>query len=316
MALATDLIDDSFKKTKQRFLPFSKEWFKLGLVSLLSSSGGGGGNFSNISNVSDLPGVKDFVKNNLGFILTGAGIATLVGLLWRIITLTFTFIFIDSVITSKTRIKEGFKKHINKGVSVFLLLLLIGLGNLILLGLVSLPILIPLIKNFQNLSIDHFSIPYIIFFAVFFVLDIIVFGLINWFIGNLVIYDMYRKNNFVIDSMKRGLYLLKNDFVEVLVFFLMKIVLGIGAGLIIMLVFFILLIPFGLIGVIFVILFVWLIAAGSVATLLWIIPAIIIGLILLLLFSYTLNVAVLPVNGFFINYTYNFVNELSKRHKM
>ncbi|MGM5482220.1 MAG: DUF7544 domain-containing protein [Nanobdellota archaeon] len=316
MAIATEIIDDSLNKIKKRLFPLNKEWFKLGLVSLLSASGSNGGNVSNITNFGDFSKITHFLKNNFAFILAGGGVLALIGLLWKVVSFTFTFIFIDSVVTGKTIIKKGFSKHINKALSVFLLSFAIGFANLLVVGIVSLPVLIPLIKNIDNLSLQNFSIAYLIFFVIFFIIDIIIFLLINWFIKNIIIYDMYRKNKSLLDSIKRSLYLLRNNPLEVFVFFLMKIVLGIVGGLIVVFAFLVLLIPFGLVGLAIGLLFVFGLFGGGVANLLLIIPAIITGLVYLLLFSYTLNVVILPVNAFFISYTYNFVNVLSKKNKI
>ncbi|MFW6449859.1 MAG: DUF7544 domain-containing protein [Nanoarchaeota archaeon] len=315
MAIATDIINDCINKTKSRFFPLNKEWFKLGLISMLSAQGGSGNVSSNLTNTANLPGVGEFIKKNLVYILSGAGILMLFGLFWKIISLTFSFIFIDAVVAKNNLIVEGFKKHIRKGFSVFLVTLIAWFANLIFLGLLSLPILLPLVRNLDNLGWELFSIPYIIFFVAIFVLDIIVFGLFFWFVRSIVMYDMYRKNKLIIDSLKRAFGFLRKDFVEVLVFFLMQFLLGILAGIIALVAILILLIPFALVGIIIILILVPLAMVGGLNAIFFAIGGLI-AFILILLFAYFSNVVLLPVRGFFINYSYTFVDNLSRKYNM
>ena len=315
MALAIDLINTCLTKTKSRFFPIRiKEWLKLGLIYILSNKGGGSG-FSG-ANVN-VPGSGEFVRRNLGMILGIGGIFFILGLFWRIISLTFSFIFIDGVVSKKNEIVNGFKNHFRKGFSVFLFTLAVTIINLSLLGLLGLPILLPIIENIGNLSLNVINIPYAIFFALFVVVNIIFISLLFWVVNNLVIYDMYRKNKLVLESLRRSFFLIKKNFLEVFLFLLFRFLLGIVAGIISLIVMLVLLIPFALIGIVLAIPFIAIGFSGTMGlAVALIIIGVIVGILLLFLFIYLLNVVLLPVNGFFTFYNYNFVKKLSEKHKM
>lgn len=315
MAQAIDLINPCLNKTKNRFFPIKvKEWFKLGLVYLLSNKGGGGG-FSGVN--FNVPGTGEFVRRNIGIILGVGGIFAILGLLWRIISLTFSFVFIDEVVSRKNEILKGFKTHFRKGFSVFLFTLAVTIINLLIIGLLALPLIYPLIENIGNLSLEMINIPYAILFALIVIVNIIFISILFWIVNNLVIYDMFRKNKLVLESLGRSLFLIKNNFLEVFLFLLFRFLLGIVAGIISLFAALILLIPFALVGVILAIPFIMLGFTGAmeISILLMVIGAIV-GFVLLFLFVYLLNVVLLPVNGFFTLYNYNFVNILSQKHKM
>lgn len=321
MVIAGDLIQPVLEETKRLFFPIkSKFWLKLGLVNLISpnSQGGGGGNFSRgMNNAADVSQVTQFIKQYLAVIIAGAGVLFIFGLLWSIIAMTFTFIFLESVITANVSIREGFKRHIKKGFSFFMLNLVIGIVNVIILGLLSLPLIIPVISNIDNLSFSLISIPYLVFFIIFFLIDIFFMILLRFFLYNFVILDMYLKKNIGSwMSFKRMLMLLRAELKEIFFYFLLRIALSIAIGIIAVVIVLALLIPGLIIGVIFALVFVGIavIQALTVKILLFVI----VGLIAFLFFIawiYAISVVTSPLVAFMYLYAYRFILELNKRNK-
>src|SRR3989338_1086078 len=177
MAIAVGLISDSIQETKKIFFPIDRKfWLKIGLVSLLAHSGSSGFNYR-MANPGEFGKIMNFVKAHVKLILGLSGGLVVLGLLFSVISYIFSFIFLESLFSKKVLIKDYFTKFIGKGVSLFWLNLAFSALNLVFLSLSSLPLLVPLIRNWGNLSWSQFSIPYLIFFVIVFILDLIVFGL-------------------------------------------------------------------------------------------------------------------------------------------
>jgi len=324
MAISVDKISPAFDLTKRFLFPIkAKIWMKLGFVSLLSASqrfGGGSGIRGNLNSIGDLPGnsiakIIDFVKTNIFLIGAGIGLITIINILFNIIQHIFSFILIDSVLTNKVEIGSSFHKHKRKGISTFLFWLVLGILNLLFLVLLALPLLIPILKNLNNLSFSLISIPYLIFFILMIIIDIFVFVIISFIFYNFVVIDMYQKNILSIKSFGRMFNLVKKELKEVFIYFLMKIALGIGAGIISIIVLIPFLIILGIVVLIAVLLGFAIASASTSALIAYIIIAVVFGIVFLLLWIYAMSVVTVPIPVFFINYAYLFLAELNKRNK-
>lgn len=315
MAIATNIINDSIQKTKNIFFPINKNfWLKIGLVSLLSHKGSSNFNYR-LTNPLDLKSLVNFIKSHIYVILAVSTGLFFLGILFPIISYTFNFIFLESLFSKKILIKEYFKKFLKNGMSLFWFNFILSMIELILVVSLSIPILMPLIKNWGNLSWSQFSVPYLVFFAIFFILDLIIVGLISFVINNFVIMDMYTRNTKSLDSFKKMLKLIKLELSESLVYLLMRVVLSIATAIISILIFVALLLIFLIIGaVIAIILYLLYLVLNTKLVL--IILGIIILIILVLIFIYAVAVVLSPIHGFYYLYAYNFFNQLKKRNKI
>ena len=171
----------------------------------------------------------------------------------------------------------------------------------------------PLIQNFNNLSWDIISIPYLILFIMLFVVMIIFLGLIHFVVNNMVAVDMYYRNIKFTAAWKQVIKLVKKELKEVFIYFLMKIVLGIAGGILAL----ILILP------LMVIMFAFFFMVGIVGAFsqflalptTLIVIFVVIGFIGLLIFGYIAAVITLPIDVFFINYMLLFFNKLIENNK-
>lgn len=318
MAIAVDLIRDSMQETKKIFFPINKKfWLKIGLVSLLAHKGSSGFNFNyRIFNPGEFSGAINFLKAHLKLILGVSSGLVILGLLFSVISYIFSFIFLESIFSKKVLIKDYFKKFFRKGLSLFWFNFILGIINLVFLFALGLPLLIPLIKNWGNLSWSQFSIPYLIFFAAMFILDLIVFSLIGFIITNFVLIDMYTRDITAFASFKKMLKLIKTDFFESFVFWLIKIVLGIATAIIAIAIGLIILLAFVLAGGILALILYVIYSGLPQAKIVLIIIGIILAILLILILIYAIAVILSPIEGFYYLYAYKFFNELKTRNKV
>jgi len=315
VAIATDIIQDSIKETKGIFFPIKKEfWLKIGFVSILHNKKSFNLNYTS-PNIRDFTRFINFIKTHIKLILPVSTGIFLIGILFSIISYTFNFIFLESLFSRKVLIKEYFKKFLRKGLSLFWLNFIIGSISLVLLVILALPLLIPLVKNWNNLSWAQFNIPYLIFFAVIFILDLILFGLIGFVINNFVVIDMYTRDTGSFDSFKKMLKLVKAEHFESFIYLLMRIVIAIATAIISIIVFIAMLIVFLLIAAIIAAVFYLLYLLFAPLKLFLIIFGVTIAIILFIALLYLSAVILSPIEGFYYLYAYKFFNELKKRNK-
>ncbi len=318
MAIATDIISDSIQQTKGIFFPINKRfWLKIGVVSLLDHKGSSGFNFrsTRIADPGEFTKFMTFIKAHLSLILGISGGVIVLSWLFSIISYTFSFIFLESLFSRKVLIKAYFKKFIKKGLSLFWLNLALSLINLIIMAPLSLPLLIPLIRNWGNLIWSQFSIPYLIFFAIIFVLDLVIFGLINFVINNFVVIDMYTGSTSSFQSLRKMIKLIRIELFESFIYLLMNILLGIATAIISIFIGLILILAFLIFGGIIALIF-YLIYLGFPQTkIILIVAGIAFAVVLLLVLAYAIAVVLSPICGFYYVYSYNFFNILKKRNK-
>jgi len=302
--LAIDILSPCFEFIKKRFFPINKSyWLKLGFVSLISTRSGvntqigrGINSFSKFGN---------FIKKYWVFLLGISGIGLVLGFLWNIVQNTFLFIFLDSILKGKVKIKKGFGKHVKKGVSLFYFQLLIGLAFLLLISIIALPAIIVYFSG--NTPSGIATVLYIIVAVLVFFLMLMTVICINLLVYYLVIYEMYISNLKFKPALRNTIDLCKKEYKEVLMFILFKVLISIGAGVTIILI----LIP---------VLIIFMIIAGIFAVPLILVGNLVIGLIiglpiaiiLFLVFIYTMAVVNVPVTGYLQYYSYRFMKEVKK----
>ncbi|MBN2421686.1 hypothetical protein JXB41_00545 [Candidatus Woesearchaeota archaeon] len=325
MAYAIDIINDCFKKTKQLLFPIKKEyWLKMALVSLFSSNNySPGNNISQNINSSDFPkgsiNIREWIaklnSNALDFLVNYGLAVGLVfsfflffGLILSYLNAVFNFIFIDGVVNKTIKIRKSFSKNKALGASLFFFRIIFSLINFA----VFIAIFSPIILAFFSNRLAEFN--YWLLIPMVFVFFIIVFiiGIIYFIVNEFLILIMFFNNK----SVKYAwVYFKKIAFkkkLQIVLYWFMKIVLGVGAAIIsVFLVFFLL--------ILFAIVVLLLLGIGYLIYILikaLLVPLIIIGVILAIIlffaFIYTSSLVTLPIRVFFQYYAILMLEKLEK----
>ena len=136
------------------FQPFDlKKWLVIGFAAWLASLGAGaGGNVNYPSRHDEVQKVNDAISEIPHPIVVG-GIVLLVVLVLVLIVLCAWlrarggFMFVDCIVKNRGAVAEPWREFRSEGNSYFLFSLLVGFGLLLVAGLLSLPLVIPAIKD-------------------------------------------------------------------------------------------------------------------------------------------------------------------------
>jgi hypothetical protein len=319
---AIDAIGPAFQHTKVQLLqPFrAAQWAKLALVGFLagelSSAGCNGGNFQ-------MPSGSDGGHGSLGSALPGINpglIAVLIALLilaglifWILfayVSSVMRFILFDSVVIKRCEIRRSWSRRHGDGLRYFvwqiLFTLAIGVGLTVLIGI---PAVFALAVGWFHNAKQH-MLPLIlggmlVFFAVmgFIMLSL----LVHVFTKDFVVPQMALEKISAIEAWRRLLHMLNADKSSYAGYLGLKIVMAIGASVVVGIVTFIVLlvflIPVGGFGVIAVM-------VGKTAGLTWnlytITLAIVIGCIVLAVLLYVISLISVPAIVFFPAYSIYF----------
>ena len=315
---ATELIKPCIEKTKSILFPIKfKLWLKLALLIILAGAirGGSSPNLRIPSGV-DFSTITNFMQNYLTYLIIGFVFLVILGFVAVWMSCVFRFCLLESIYTKTVHVLRYFKKYMKQGWSFFLFTIVIGLISLIILGALSLPLVIPIIKNFSNLSWSIISIPYLVFFITFFILWIIVYGIFTMLMTHYVLADMYlNKIKSSYASFKRMFYLLKKELKQSLLYWLMLFLLGIASAIIFFIAAILAAIPFLIIALILALFFVGLWALANSLLVILIILGVIIGVILISAYIFAIVLVTVPIPVFFVNYQLSVVQELIKKNK-
>jgi hypothetical protein len=319
---AIDAISPAFQHTRQQLLqPFrAAQWAKLALVGFLagelSSGGCNGSSFQLPTHPSGGQRFVDFPLPHVNPVLYAALIAMLIvlaGVFWILflyVSSVMRFILFDSVIAKQCEIRRSWARRNGPGLRYFVWQLLFLLAMLVgLTVLVGIPAALALAAGWLKDPRQH-MIPLILggmllFFVVmsFILLSLVVHVLTKDF----VVPEMALENIGAIEGWRRLLPMLKSEKGSYAGYIGMKIVMALGAavvvGIITFIVFLILLIPVGGFGVIAVM-------AGKTAGLTWnlytITLAVVVGCIVLAVLLYVMSLISVPAIVFFPAYSIYF----------
>jgi len=238
---AFDLISLTFDKTKQRVFPFKfKEWFRLGIISLLAGNGNtsfnsswggnsGGGNSGGGLNFEDLKQkIREGINKYWGIGALIFGVFFILGAIWSYIQSVFQFILVEAVINKEARFT--FKKNSSKGASLFLFRFFISIITLIVIG----GLVAPYIYHFMNANpiIQSVGIPYIIFSIIALIVYLIILFILFLFLYDLVVPYMYAKGTNTIYSLKKIWENIRKNKTETFVYWIARLVMGVAVGII------------------------------------------------------------------------------------
>jgi len=302
---AFSLTSEAINKTGKRLFPFQFwEWVKLTAISFLASnrggrsfnSGGGGGGENGGGNAS-LEDIKSQIREFIrAYWILGALIFSVFFILMTILSYiqsVFTFIFIDSLVGKKSRFT--FRKNSKKGFSLFLFKFVITLVTfLVIIALAS-----PYVYHFMagNPVVSSVGIPYIVASIILLILYFIILWVLFLFLYDFAAPYTYVKGTSVRFSLLQVWREIKKNPVEVLVYWLARLVFSIVVVIISMIIALLLLLIFGLIALlIFGIGYLLYTLLGNLV--LWIVLGIILGVILIIVFLFAVGMCVLPFSVF------------------
>jgi hypothetical protein len=322
MAYAGDIIKESFNRTKSLFFPIRKKyWLKMGFISIMAGNSQGGnynGNGLNDSNKSGFPSgmtlqqfIADLNTKALAFLSQYGyikGIAFIVlyfiGLIFSYLSSMFTFVFIDGIVKKDIVIGKSFSEWKKQGISLFLFRLVVGLVSLF----VTLAIFSPVIVAFFQNKLAYFNfwllIPIILGITVYST----IVGIFMFLADDFAVPIMYMKKLSFTKAWAEFRKIASGKKGEIFLYWLIKIGLGIVAGIGSFVVVLILLIPLIAISLLGVLLYFGLKAiAGMVAA---VIIIALLAVILLTVFIYFVTVVLVPVAVFFRIYSIEMVKKL------
>ena len=318
---AVEVLEESLNKTKK--LLFEKAnigfWLKLGLIVFLIGGGssfnpiGFGGGSEEKSNATSV----DFAAM-LPFIAIVIAIVLIIGLVFSFIRAVCQFILIECVTSGNIEIIKGFKRNMDNGFNLFLFNLAFGFIVLVI-------ILAPIIASVYLLMKDGGSpakmtiIMAILGFILYALLVSIPAGIIGTLTNEFVTLFMYRDKKGVMDGWRKLWIALQKNLNQFIVYFLLKIGLGIAAGiiqmiatLVLMLVAVVVLIILAIGPVIVAIIAIIALNLSQTAISMIAIPAVLVLIIYFLLITYLIVVATLPIPVFFRYYSIMFLQNMEK----
>ena len=247
--IAWDAIEGAMTKTKQMlFEPFDlTKWVKLAIILFFIGGGGSGvsnfnsnpssGNFGDFGDsysdaeldafVEDtVSGVSAFVDQYMTYIVLAVLAFLLVIVLFSYISNVMQFVFVESVVRNHVTIRAYIRNNLGNGLRLFVLNWTLGIVFLIAIILSLLPALSVILDG--DFSALFFG-SLILFFVVF-VLGIIIFGIIGSFI-NLAIPVMLYENVGVLKALSKVISTAVHSIPQVLVYWIIRGVLGIIIGI-------------------------------------------------------------------------------------
>ena len=318
---AVDTISLAIEHTKQQlFKPFRLgQWTRLAIVGLLAGElgSGGGFNWSSFPHQSGTP--RHPFPSGWGGIdpaLIGALIATLVitafvlGILFMYVSSVMRFILFDSVVAKQCHIREGWSRRTSAGWRYFLwklLYLVVALGGVVVL--LGIPAAFAFAMGWFHEAKAHL-LPLVLggillFFVLllFFVVMAVIFVLTKDF----VVPQMALENIGAMEGWRRLWPMIENEMAGYAGYIGMKILMAIGAGIVVGIATVILGLLFAIPTIAFSVIAV---LTGKSAGLTWnvytITLAVVVGGILLAIFLYVIALISVPVIVFFPSYSIYF----------
>jgi hypothetical protein len=325
MAIAADILNETFQKTKQQFFPIkAKYWLRMGIVSLFTGRGSSSYNGSSGSSGRDYPNmnfnevISKFNTEALAFLsqygfIVGLGFVFLyaISLFFSYIASVLNFVWIEGVLDKNFKILNSFKKNNKIGVSFFFLKFILGLIGLILMLL----IFSPLILSFFNNNLVNFNwwllIP--MFLALIFVGFIM--GIFWFLVYDFVLPVMYMKQWPFLPAWKYFVKIGRKKKMEIFLYWLIKLGLGMAVAFASLLILILpLILVMALVIGVGVALYLLMNSIAGMTTAI-IVTGIIMFFIMIFL-SLLLAVVFVPIPAFFTRYSIEMDKKLESAHKV
>jgi hypothetical protein len=222
------------------FQPFdAKKWFVIGFAAWLSQLGSGGSYSFRTSRGSDwqnVPGydhLRDTISQIPQWVLVSGGVVLLVLLVTLIAIFAWLrargrFMFIDCIVKNRGGVAEPWREFREQGNSYFIFALVVGLIVLVVVGVASLPFILPILRGVTFLHLhDFYLFSMIALWAVLLVIIIIAWNLVSHF----MVAIMYRRRCLALEAFSAALSLIWDYPGEITLYCLFWIVLAIAAAI-------------------------------------------------------------------------------------
>ena len=315
-----DAVDRAFSRTKKAlFEPFDFwKWEKLALIIFLLGGAGSnlGGNYGG-SGTNYHMGPDDFEDtfpeidpgqipdfpfdgtwsdlNHMqlpaaaGVIIAGILLIFLLVLIFSYISSVMEFVFVEALVKNEVLFWAYSKKFLGKGLYLLLIRFGIGLVFLLLIGIAALP-LAPLLENISDFSWPALIGGFIWLFAV--IAGLVVLGtVINSFLSFAIPLSIYRETG-ILSAFGLVFGNFRKSWKEVLVYWVVRFLLGLGVAIFVFVLFALLMLGFGLVFLIVDGVLYFLFSAFLSGPLLWmlLIPFVLLELLAILAILFFLNV--------------------------
>lgn len=242
-----DVIEAAIKRTKKIILePFDFwKWIKLAIIIFFIGGGFGssGSNFDpgawdrrledrNLEEPSTgeiFNQITQFWHQYQTYILIGLAMIILIILIFSLISNIMQFVFVDAIVTNKVMIIANFKKYMRPGFNLFIMKTILDLFILSLFILAMLPIVQPMLESPETISFG--SIMSGIFW---FIIVVIVLSIIGGIIDSLIFLSiplvMYEQSG-LIEAIKKIVGRAGADWKQMVVYWVMRALLWLGAAI-------------------------------------------------------------------------------------
>lgn len=242
-----DVIDSSVKRTKKILLePFDFwKWIRLGIIIFFIGGGFGSswsnfnpGTFDNYQNRNlEEPSTGEIVNQITQFwhqyqtyILIGLAMIIFVILVFGLISSVMQFVFVEAVVSNKVIIIANFKKYIRPGFNLFIMQTILGLLFLSLFILALIPVVRPFLESPETISFGSIMGSILLLFIMAIIIAI-AGGVINSIINLSIPLVMYEHSG-LIEAIKKVAGRAGADWKQIVVYWVMRSVLWIAAGII------------------------------------------------------------------------------------
>jgi hypothetical protein len=286
-------IDGAINRTKDLLWPFNLDiWLRLAVISFFVGGTGGGGGSGFQSTGNDLPSNIGSVpiyfgdaaiSNIMLLILLAVGIIFTLIVLYVVIGSIMQFVFVDCLSSNRVSLSRTFSMRGWKGIRLLLFQLALIIVFILVMVAFALLFLAPLLLGIN--SFDFLGIISLIILVPVIIIIAIIFGVAQMLTIDFVVPAMIHDDCGVIDGWKTVFAFLKGRSSQVIVYILMKFLLGIATvivmAVLVVIAIFLLAIPFAVLAAIIA----FLITGFNAILLVLLIPFIVIAIPLILLLS-------------------------------
>jgi hypothetical protein len=265
-----DAVDRAFSRTRKAlFEPFDFwKWVKLAIIVLLIGSinyGSSGTNYrmgpedlgNNVPNTGLIPGyiphdisIEKIYSSGTSFAQYGFLIAAIIGLILLVLLFSYIsnvmeFVFVESLVRNEVKFWAYSRRFLGKGFYLLLIRLVLWLAFFVLFAVTVLPVIFAAFGESPDSSVPLFV------GGIFWIFGVIIFlllfgGIINSFISLAIPLSIYREKG-ILSALRLILAKFRNSLQQVLVYWISRILLGIGIAILTIVLFGIVLLVFGLI---------------------------------------------------------------------
>ncbi len=243
-----DPIDQAVKWTKRiLFDEFSLgKWFVLGFCAFLATLGEGGAanaptqafRWHERGKTADFSGMDNWVRMHMGaIVLIGAGIllfALVLGLLFTWLNSRGKFMFLDGVVRDREAVSEPWHRYRARGNSLFFFRIVLGIVSFLVLGGLAVGIILLIVPAARMHHVGVLALIAVVLGAALVVVLAFALALVMAVLKDFVVPIMYRRDLTTVPAFRVFLSeILPGNVLAFILFYLLKIVLGIAAAILI-----------------------------------------------------------------------------------